>query len=809
MPVTPTYPGVYVQEVPSGVRTITGVGTSIGMFLGQASNGPIGTPVLCTGWLDFVRVFSEDTTIGTLPHYVRLFFLNGGTSCWVVRLANGAAASSVVLANEAAVPVDVLELTAKSQGLVGETIRAIVSYSGAQPEATFTIELFRWDLVNNRRVPVAGEVWPNLTMDPNAPTYAPDFLTQNSKLVSAAEAAGAPAPANGSSTSGRPVAHSGATGGNNASFKTAFGGLFGTTVATGNHFMISVDGSPFVDVDLSAIDIAAMAAGTVRSNLLPAAIKKAVEDGLNAKNIVGVTVTASFEAGPPSGANATSLLRIRSNAAGDVFIKPAGNDDSTAKLMLGTTAGGIEIGAHAARRPAPNGITLDVTNTASLNTVRGLTQADIASIVLDTIDDKGVLAPKAVTVDLKTTAGTDPIFVDNLSATNGNSDGLREKLGILAAAINAEAATSPVSPLYPWTAEVHGSRLSIRPTGAAGNDNFVSVALATAATDIEPQLKNNVAVYTLGAGGLGIGAQTAGTTGNDGAKPLDIDYDAAYAEIDREVDLFNIMVLSPDAAGPVQDLYGKASVFCQQRRAVLLMDPPAGWTDLQAAIDPATGVSKLRIGLVSDTAALYFPNLVIREKGRDLPTGPAGAMAGVLARTDATRGVWKSPAGTDADIRGAVGLQRRFSDQEHGFLNPRGINTLRIFPDGLVSFGARTMDGDDAFASEWKYLAIRRTAYFIEESLYRGLKWVVFEPNDEPLWAQIRLNVGAFMHDLFRKGAFEGPKDLAYFEKCDGETTTPTDRNLGVVNIHVGFAPLKPAEFVILYLRQQSAPIET
>ena len=105
---------------------------------------------------------------------------------------------------------------------------------------------------------------------------------------------------------------------------------------------------------------------------------------------------------------------------------------------------------------------------------------------------------------------------------------------------------------------------------------------------------------------------------------------------------------------------------------------------------------------------------------------------------------------------------------------------------------------------------MRRTALYIEESLYRGTQWVVFEPNDEPLWSQIRLNVGAFMHDLFRQGAFQGltPKD-AYFVKCDEETTTQTDINNGVVNIVVGFAPLKPAEFVVIHLAQMAGQIAT
>jgi phage tail sheath protein FI len=111
--------------------------------------------------------------------------------------------------------------------------------------------------------------------------------------------------------------------------------------------------------------------------------------------------------------------------------------------------------------------------------------------------------------------------------------------------------------------------------------------------------------------------------------------------------------------------------------------------------------------------------------------------------------------------------------------------------------------GDDADASSWKYVPVRRVALFLEESLYRGTQWAVFESNDEPLWASLRLNVGSFMQELFRKGAFQGktPAD-AYFVKCDKETTTQDDIDRGIVNILVGFAPLKPAEFVVIRIEQ-------
>jgi Bacteriophage tail sheath protein len=186
-------------------------------------------------------------------------------------------------------------------------------------------------------------------------------------------------------------------------------------------------------------------------------------------------------------------------------------------------------------------------------------------------------------------------------------------------------------------------------------------------------------------------------------------------------------------------------------------------------------------------------------------------VAGVFARTDGERGVWKAPAGIDASLRGVQGLSYALTDLENGTLNPHGINCLRSFPVyGRVVWGARTLEGDDARASEWKYVPVRRVALFIEESLFRGTKWVVFEPNDEPLWSQIRLNIGAFMQNLFRQGAFQGKTARdAYFVKCDRETTTQNDINLGIVNIVVGFAPLKPAEFVVIKIQQMAGQIAT
>jgi Bacteriophage tail sheath protein len=284
------------------------------------------------------------------------------------------------------------------------------------------------------------------------------------------------------------------------------------------------------------------------------------------------------------------------------------------------------------------------------------------------------------------------------------------------------------------------------------------------------------------------------------------------------VPLFNILCIPPyklgtDGYDVDPDLISTAAAYCEIRRAMLLVDPPSAWKDKNEAKGNGIDTGVAAVGTNSKNAALYFPRL---RQPNPLHNNqfeefvPCGVIAGIWSRTDSQRGVWKAPAGLDATMVGVPLLTVPLNDAENGELNPLGINCLRAFPAaGRVVWGARTLQGDDRLASEWKYVPIRRLALFIEESLFRGTQWVVFEPNDEPLWAQIRLNVGAFMQDLFRKGAFQGSTAReAYFVKCDKETTTQNDRDHGIVNIIVGFAPLKPAEFVIIALQQMAGQIQ-
>lgn len=266
-----------------------------------------------------------------------------------------------------------------------------------------------------------------------------------------------------------------------------------------------------------------------------------------------------------------------------------------------------------------------------------------------------------------------------------------------------------------------------------------------------------------------------------------------------DIDLFNLLCI-PGETNP--SILKTVQKFCRERRAFLIADCAQG----ASIASLQTGVQQLK-GADARNSAIYFPWINADDgKGftRDFP--PCGFVAGVYARTDMTRGVWKAPAGTGASVNGAISVAQ-LSEQQAGLLNTNAINSIRTFPGrGTVVWGARTLDGSDVSASEWKYVPVRRLALYIEDSLDRGLQWVVFEPNGEPLWATIRSAVETFMFVLFREGALQGqtPRQ-AYFVKCDRDTTSQNDIDNGIVNVVVGFAPVKPAEFVIIRLQQMTA----
>ena len=280
-----------------------------------------------------------------------------------------------------------------------------------------------------------------------------------------------------------------------------------------------------------------------------------------------------------------------------------------------------------------------------------------------------------------------------------------------------------------------------------------------------------------------------------------------------KVDIFNLLVI-PGVFDP--SIWAAALQFCDAKRAFFIMDPAPNWS----ADDTysAKGMTKVadQVGRVphdSPNGALYFPYLKTFDPitGRPGSSPPGGFVAGVMARTDASRGVWKAPAGFETAIRNTTGVvdSGKMTDMRHGTVNALGVNVLRSFPGtGTVVWGARTLGTSQAL-EQWRYVPVRRMALFIEQSLLRNLGWAVFEPNDEPLWNAIRISVDGFMLSLFRQSAFQGSTpSQAFIVQCDHTTTTAVDIALGRVNIVVGFCPLKPAEFVVIQISQLAGQVQ-
>jgi phage tail sheath protein FI len=296
-------------------------------------------------------------------------------------------------------------------------------------------------------------------------------------------------------------------------------------------------------------------------------------------------------------------------------------------------------------------------------------------------------------------------------------------------------------------------------------------------------------------------------------------------ELLEEVDEVNI-VAAPgytDAAS-----YEALLSHCEKlRNRIAVLDAPNNIKDIdqltKVATTPATGAGgaggagdppKVTGGglrpRVSDHGygTLYFPWITAQDPLNpktliDVP--PSGHIAGIYARTDATRGVHKAPA--NEPIRGALNLTYRLTDEEQGELNQSGVNCLRFFPrEGILVWGARTLADS---ASEWRYLNVRRLFNMIEESIIRSTRWVVFEPNDVSLWKSIRRDLGAFLTLLWRDGALMGATpEEAFFIRCDAETNPTEVIDAGQVVTLIGLAPVKPAEFIIFRIGQHAAGTE-
>ncbi|HEX2254626.1 MAG TPA: phage tail sheath C-terminal domain-containing protein [Thermoanaerobaculia bacterium] len=659
MPVNPTYPGVYVEELPSAVRPVVGVSTSITAFVGRFLRGPSNVAVTVRNWGDFERDFGGLWRQASASYQVQQFFLNGGSQAEIVRVGTAGLAPAVPFVTAElqlrnAVPPDPNSVVVRARagrrvrgrtvldpGSWGNLLRLEVDYNVEDPAATefFNLTVLELAATGGRLTVRNSEKFHNLTLRPGHRRNAPEVVNAASKLV-----------------------------------------------------QLDVDLTPVPDP--FPADYRPAPTGTL-SDPLPVAV-------------------------PADGA----LVQVNLN--------------------------GVAVGA-----PVP---------VAHL----GLAPADMVAYR--------------------------PLLEQAIRLADPNDPRI--------AGLRVE--------LFPM-----GAAQRYRVLAGRGGDNFDPEDRVTLTNVVGTALgldgPANVQMYSVGTGATG--AQTGAVAGDDG---IAVD-EAALSGLQgaktglyalEDADLFNLMSV-PEAVelgtNDMTTLYNKALAFCRDQRAFLLVDLPETVVTVDGVLAWATTIEGA--GLRSDHAATFFPRLRIPDPLQDglLRSRPAsGTMAGLFARIDGDRGVWKAPAGTEARLRNVPELDCNLTDGENGTLNPLAINALRTFPFiGNVSWGARTLEGADILASQWKYIPVRRLALYLEESLYRGLQWAVFEPNDEPLWSQIRLNVGTFLHDLFRKGAFQGstPGD-AYSVQCDAETTPQSDIDKGIVNVIVGFAPLKPAEFVILKIRQ-------
>jgi len=729
MPTVLTAPGVYIEEEPSGARSIVGVSTSVTAFIGRTRRGPADEAVRIDNFGDYERIFGGLWSRSDLGHVVRHFFQNGGRTAIIVRVVDAATASQATGALAL-----VVEPAPQAAALPGfDHLRVQVIHGGAADAFTLTI---------------SAEDASNTTLQDTSGTPVDYALSVNLTL------------------GGDPV----------AAIEAA------TTSTT------------------PAVPLARVTGGTVASR----------PDATSAPHIAGAAVTwptvDGMEILPSAEAAALSgfdhlRVQVTHGVAPDAFTLTISAEDASDTVL---TDGAVSYTLSV-------DLTLGGTPVADL---AAATAATTPAIPLARLEAAPGTRP-AETADPHTVVGFSggeasapmPHFTFQAADPGTWGDGIEVTL-----------TPDPGGTAFSLTARLVDSsgREQLRETfnnlilgtGAANSAAEVLAARSSLVriTQEPAVLPSNEVVVTL-------------SNGSDGSEPPITAYEGSAAARSGlhaldDVDVVNLVCAPFPATVDVVSESGRASFWsgtalpwCRARGAMAIIDPPPSWStfdDVNADLaDPAGWISGLR----SPYGAQYFPNLVAADplqENRLRPFAPCGAAAGVIARTDANRGVWKAAAGTDATLAGMLDVSVPLSDGEQGTLNREGINCTRAWPStGRVLWGARTLFGDDRRASEWKYMPVRRLASFLQQSLLRGTRWAVFEGNDEALWSQLRLNIEGFMHQLFRQGAFAGtdPQD-AYFVKCDSDTTTQADIDAGIVYVRIGFAPVKPAEFVVLRIRQ-------
>lgn len=890
MAVTPTYPGVYIQELQSSVHPITGVATSIGAFVGYTARGIDNRAEHIYSFSDYERLFGGLAADSELSYAVQQFFNNGGTEAYVVRAPRaGAKDAQVVFGPAAATSLDFSALSSGTWAN-GELVLD-VDYGGLFQVVAGTVGITG----NSTAVTGAGTSFTTLTAnqwlifasDTTQTPYQIQTITDDTHLVLVSKFGGSTNASTTATVTNDPTA-----------FNLTVTNLVDGTVETFpnvslnnalNNYITNVvndfdNGSQLVNLTVTGtLTVAPQQSGIVGSSIIAANLSTLL-GGSAIAGTVGLTINTTAVTG--QGTTFTTALKANqwivfaSDPTQTPYQVNTITDDT--HLVLGAKYTGATVTATTAVIVNILAGTVAVTNGSATVTgasTKFTTALKTGQLLLFASDTTTTLYQvSAIASDTSLTLSSKFTGVSNASttATVVNTSAAQD-CGIQLS-VKVVSPASPPNPLpisikvfasgAPLPQTINGlaaqlqrainGALAVQMAGASvqcsvsgvGSSQAIRVnarlpqypdAVLTISSPaptsglfdvsgglgLNPPASVNVAHYALGTGNAN-GSQISSTAGSDGSGLPDSNsligdqglFTGIYAL--EKVDIFNLLCIPEatrasagnpavlDSTVDPNAIYSAAIALCDSRRAFLLIDAPPFVNTPSSAVDwISTGLT------VSDAnGAAFFPRLRLADplnKFQLRTFAPCGVVAGLYARIDASRGVFKAPAGIEASLSGVQSLVYKLSDAENGTLNPLGLNCFRTFPVyKSVLWGSRTLLGADAFASQWKYVPVRRVALFLEESLFRGTQWVVFEPNDEPLWSAIRLNVGAFMHELFIKHYFQGQTPAqAYFVKCDSETTTQTDIDKGVVNIVVGFAPLLPAEFVIIQIQQMAGQIAT
>jgi len=771
-------PGVYVEEISSGIKPIQATGTSSAGFIGEAARGVPGVATFVRGFADFERAFGGHRRgpAGHLAQAVDAFFAAGGARAFVVRVLPDDALTGrgrdVLAVTDDVWGLDrpVLRLTARGPGAWADDVRVHVEPSRAFPGRAFGIAV-EWVEGGRGRV---VERFENLVLDPESPDYVVDVVGDSSRYLHATDL-----------------------------HRTEF---------------LDADPRPLPPLpDRGARLVTRGAAGYTVPVDATVDLRWAGPDG------VGATTSVSFAAARVQAAGGTlaadgrtvtltraQLVALLAAVPGTTLVAAEVDDTVTVTAPVATRAYLVV--------PPPDGSdTFDLGPTDEL------------VLTLAAGDGSG---PRTVTLDTTGAAATTPAaLADLLTAAVAAAD-LDDDVQVHAAGrLLVVRTTAPDTDgatltLVPDAGTPFGDVLTRDGAGGAVVDDLGAVTVVAAET-VRPGVPPALSVLFDQVRDWGLResspldpdllpAPTGDTPlrlpgGTDGTTDVDAVDLAGREDANgrtglRAFDDVDIQLLAvPGRTTP--DFLAAAIAYADRRGVFYVADGP-GSDDRQFAID-TSDVVRFVDGLPtrSDNLAMFYPWLEVadpvgvgRAPRRFVP--PSGHVVGVFARTDRARGVWKAPAGIEATLPGALDLQHRLLDADQDLLNPIGLSCIRQRPGtGIVSWGARTLSSDP----EWRYTNVRRTALFLMASLRRGLQWAVFEPNDVQLWSRIRGNVESFMLSLHRQGAFQGATpEEAFAVKCDTETNPQELIDQGIVTVQVAFAPLKPSEFVVVQLSQKT-----